>query len=63
LEGFALGVEWDRPGKIICVGFNYRQHAEETGTEVGDVPALFNKYNTTLNHDHGTIDLPTRVAS
>ncbi len=52
-----------RPEKIICVGFNYQQHAEETDTEVGDVPALFNKWNSTLNYDGGTIELPTRVSS
>ena len=52
-----------RPEKIICVGFNYQQHADETGTAVPSVPALFNKYNNALNYDGGRITLPTRVAS
>jgi 2-keto-4-pentenoate hydratase/2-oxohepta-3-ene-1,7-dioic acid hydratase in catechol pathway len=52
-----------RPGKIVCIGFNYRKHAEETGTHVGDVPALFGKYGNALNHHEGTVPLPTKVSS
>ena len=52
-----------RPEKIVCVGFNYQKHAEETDTPIPEKPALFNKYNNALNHDFGTIDLPTGVAS
>jgi 2-keto-4-pentenoate hydratase/2-oxohepta-3-ene-1,7-dioic acid hydratase in catechol pathway len=52
-----------RPGKIVCVGFNYQHHAEETNTTVGEVPALFSKYTSTLNHHNGTVELPTRVAA
>jgi 2-keto-4-pentenoate hydratase/2-oxohepta-3-ene-1,7-dioic acid hydratase in catechol pathway len=51
-----------RPQKIVCVGFNYREHAEETGTPIPAVPPLFNKYNNSLNRHGGTIALPTRVA-
>jgi 2-keto-4-pentenoate hydratase/2-oxohepta-3-ene-1,7-dioic acid hydratase in catechol pathway len=51
-----------RPQKIVCVGFNYREHAEETGTPIPPVPPLFNKYNNSLNRHGGTIALPTRVA-
>jgi 2-keto-4-pentenoate hydratase/2-oxohepta-3-ene-1,7-dioic acid hydratase in catechol pathway len=51
-----------RPQKIVCVGFNYRGHAEETGTPIPKAPPLFNKYNNSLNRHGGTITLPTRVA-
>jgi 2-keto-4-pentenoate hydratase/2-oxohepta-3-ene-1,7-dioic acid hydratase in catechol pathway len=51
-----------RPQKIVCVGFNYREHAEETGTPIPKVPPLFNKYNNALNRHGGCIALPTRVA-
>jgi len=44
-----------RPEKIICVGLNYRKHAEETGQPVPKQPILFNKYNTTLNAHRGVI--------
>ncbi|HEV7440585.1 MAG TPA: fumarylacetoacetate hydrolase family protein [Methylobacterium sp.] len=51
-----------RPEKIIMMGFNYRHHAEETGTPIPKDPPLFNKYNNTLNYHGGTIRLPTRAA-
>jgi acylpyruvate hydrolase len=37
-----------RPGKIVCMGLNYRAHAEEGGYDVPDYPALFAKFNETL---------------
>jgi len=33
-----------RPGKVICVGLNYRDHAEETGQAIPDEPVLFSKF-------------------
>lgn len=33
----------DRPGKIVCVGRNYREHAKEMGNEVPVEPLLFLK--------------------
>jgi 2-keto-4-pentenoate hydratase/2-oxohepta-3-ene-1,7-dioic acid hydratase in catechol pathway len=38
----------DRPGKIICVGLNYRDHAEEQGVDLPTAPLLFAKWNNTL---------------
>ena len=38
----------DRPGKIICVGLNYRDHAEEQGVELPKAPLFFAKYTTAL---------------
>lgn len=52
-----------RPGKIICVGLNYRRHAQETGNPIPPVPILFNKYNTALVGHRGKIALPTKVSS
>ena len=52
-----------RPGKIICVGLNYRQHARETGNPIPPVPILFNKYNNALVGHRGRIRLPTKVSS
>jgi 2,4-didehydro-3-deoxy-L-rhamnonate hydrolase len=42
----ALPIE--RPGKIICVGLNYRDHAEEQGTELPGAPLLFAKWPNAL---------------
>ena len=52
-----------RPGKIICVGLNYRQHAQETGNPIPPAPILFNKYNNALVGHRGRIRLPTKVSS
>lgn len=46
------------PGKIICVGLNYRKHAEESKAEVPKFPILFNKYNNTLAGHKESIKLP-----
>lgn len=32
------------PGKIICVGLNYRDHVEETGRSVSEKPTLFARF-------------------
>jgi 2-keto-4-pentenoate hydratase/2-oxohepta-3-ene-1,7-dioic acid hydratase in catechol pathway len=50
-----------RPGKIICVGLNYRKHAQETGNPIPPVPMLFNKFNNTLIGHRGRIPLPVKV--
>ena len=47
------------PGKIICLGVNYADHAKEGGNQVGDYPALFLRCTTSLLA-HGT---PLRVPS
>jgi 2-keto-4-pentenoate hydratase/2-oxohepta-3-ene-1,7-dioic acid hydratase in catechol pathway len=40
-----------RPGKIVCVGLNYRLHAEEGGVAVPTAPVLFAKFpNTLIGH-------------
>ena len=48
------------PGKIICVGLNYRRHAEEVGMKLPSVPILFSKFNNALAAHNGSIKLPPR---
>lgn len=36
------------PGKILCVGLNYRQHAAESGMDAPEFPVLFSKFNNAL---------------
>ncbi|MCJ1455779.1 hypothetical protein MMC28_006135 [Mycoblastus sanguinarius] len=50
-----------RPEKIICIGFNYRQHAKETATPIPEEPPLFSKFSNALNHHNGTVNLPTHI--
>jgi len=51
------------PGKIVCIGLNYREHAKEAGEPVPAVPILFNKYNNALAAHQCTINLPTHVST
>jgi 2-keto-4-pentenoate hydratase/2-oxohepta-3-ene-1,7-dioic acid hydratase in catechol pathway len=48
------------PGKIVCVGLNYKRHAKEIGMAEPRVPPLFNKYNNALAAHHCTIELPPK---
>jgi acylpyruvate hydrolase len=36
------------PGKIVCIGLNYRDHAAETGKNIPDYPTVFCKYANTV---------------
>ncbi|MEC1154332.1 fumarylacetoacetate hydrolase family protein [Cytobacillus horneckiae] len=46
------------PEKIICVGLNYKKHAEESNMPLPDYPILFNKYNNTIAATNEVITLP-----
>jgi acylpyruvate hydrolase len=48
-----------RPGKIICLGMNYRKHAQEMGREPPQYPTLFAKYPHTLIGHKNPLVLPT----
>jgi acylpyruvate hydrolase len=47
-----------RPGKILCIGLNYRAHAEEGGREAPDTPTFFAKFATSLRAAGATVELP-----
>jgi len=47
-----------RPGKIVCVGLNYRDHAAEGGMDLPKAPLLFAKWANTLIGDGEAIVLP-----
>jgi 2-keto-4-pentenoate hydratase/2-oxohepta-3-ene-1,7-dioic acid hydratase in catechol pathway len=53
----------ERPGKIVCVGLNYRGHAEEQGAEPPEHPILFAKWPTALIGPGDPIVLPSISAS
>jgi len=46
------------PSKIVCVGLNYADHAEETDSEIPERPLLFLKAPNTLAAHGDTIALP-----
>ena len=41
-----LGPPLTRPSKLICIGLNYKAHAEESGTELPPEPVIFFKATT-----------------
>lgn len=47
-----------RPRKLICVGLNYRDHAEETGAQIPKVPTIFNKFATAVIGPGASVVLP-----
>lgn len=51
----------DMPGKIICVGLNYRDHAEESGATPPTFPVLFGKWPTSLIPHGSPIVIPRGV--
>jgi 2-keto-4-pentenoate hydratase/2-oxohepta-3-ene-1,7-dioic acid hydratase in catechol pathway len=46
------------PDKIICIGLNYRSHAEEFDLELPKAPTVFAKFRNALTADGETVDLP-----
>lgn len=36
------------PGKVLCIGLNYRDHAEETGMPFPDEPVCFSKFSSSV---------------
>ena len=59
LDTVRLGPPIPDPDKIVCVGLNYRAHAEEVGLEVSGTPVLFPKFRNTLIASGDPIRLPT----
>lgn len=49
------------PTKIVCVGKNYADHAQEMGAEAPGFPVLFIKGTNTLNRPDGAVHAPDFV--
>lgn len=54
----AFGPSVPKPSKIICVGLNYRRHAEETNAKIPTSPILFNKFDNTLTGHLCDVPIP-----
>jgi len=61
LDALQLLAPVPRPGKIICVGLNYHDHAEETGEEPPEQPLLFGKAPTAVINPGDAIVHPDAV--
>jgi len=52
-----------QPCSIVCIGLNYRQHAEETGAKFPEFPVVFFKGLNTLQNPGDAIQIPTHLRS
>src|SRR5579883_3458751 len=55
-----IGPPVSDPEKIICIGLNYRKHAEETGQQLPKFPTFFPKYRNSLIANGEPIVLPPK---
>jgi 2-keto-4-pentenoate hydratase/2-oxohepta-3-ene-1,7-dioic acid hydratase in catechol pathway len=58
LEGMRLGAPVARPGKIVCIGMNYSDHARETGQQPPDEPVVFMKAPNTMIGPNDEVLIP-----
>lgn len=53
-----VGAPVARPGKVVCIGLNYRDHAEETGAELPAEPVVFMKDPWTVSGPYDDVLIP-----
>lgn len=58
LEDVQLLAPIERPGKILCVGLNYRDHAAESKMQLPKTPVIFTKFSTAIIGHHANVVLP-----
>ncbi|WP_371574348.1 fumarylacetoacetate hydrolase family protein [Streptomyces sp. NBC_01314] len=56
--GLRIGAPVARPGKVVCVGLNYRDHAAETGAAIPPRPVIFMKDPGTVVGPHDEVLIP-----
>ncbi len=56
--GLQYGPAVADPGKIICVGLNYRRHAAETNMPIPETPVLFSKFGNSIAAYGDSVSLP-----
>ena len=58
LSSVKLNAPVPHPGKILCIGLNYSDHAAETGQPLPAFPVVFAKYSNTVISPGESIVLP-----
>ncbi len=58
-EDITIEAPIPRPGKVICIGLNYRNHAVESGMEIPSAPIIFSKFGTSVIGPDHPIIIPT----
>ncbi|MCJ1676640.1 fumarylacetoacetate hydrolase family protein [Streptomyces sp. APSN-46.1] len=57
-DGLRIGAPVTRPGKVVCVGLNYRDHAAETGAAIPACPVVFMKDPGTVVGPYDAVLIP-----
>ena len=57
-SGLRIGAPLRRPGTIVCIGLNYRQHAVESGSEIPKEPIVFLKASNTVVGPNDDVVIP-----
>ena len=57
-----LGPPIARPGKIVCIGLNFRDHARETGAAIPTEPIVFLKATSSLAGPNDDVIIPRNSA-
>ncbi|MGN9839140.1 fumarylacetoacetate hydrolase family protein [Nonomuraea sp. H19] len=57
-EGLRIGAPIARPGKIVCIGLNYSDHAAESGLELPAEPVVFMKAGNTMIGPYDEVLVP-----
>lgn len=58
LSSVRLAAPIPRPGKIMCIGLNYRDHAKESNQPIPEFPTLFAKYSSCVIGPDEAIVIP-----
>ena len=58
IDHVSLAAPVPNPGKVICIGRNYAEHAAEMGSAAGEYPVVFSKYASSIIGPDETIRLP-----
>lgn len=58
LDGLRIGAPVAQPGKIVCIGLNYVDHAAETGAEPPSEPVIFMKAANTVVGPYDQVLIP-----
>lgn len=58
LGSVSLEAPVPRPGKVICIGLNYRDHAEESGMDIPELPLVFSKFSSCVVGPEAEVVLP-----
>ena len=53
-----IGAPIARPGKVVCIGLNYRDHAAETGAAIPERPVVFMKDPSTVIGPYDDVRIP-----